>query len=268
MWSDVVGLGLFTSLNPMLLGFILLVISRPRPVPNLLVFWLGCLIVNVPMMFVPLAALHLVPSFAALASDLTTADPGSSIHPFQLGTGVFAVTVAVLLSLKLWAKRRAPEPVTAAGARGTADPAPVLVLDPEPETPPPGWFKRTIGRIEAVVQPLLRRIRDAWENGALWVSLLFGLGYALPPPMALLVDTIVVGSGASIGTQIAAVTVFIFTMLAVFEIVLLSYVIAPVKTQAVLEPVHEWSSHHRQLILIVLFAAVGLWQIVTGLGLL
>ncbi|AWT51383.1 GAP family protein [Mycolicibacterium smegmatis] len=268
MWSDVVGLGFFTALNPMLLGFILLVISRPRPVPNLLVFWLGCLIVNVPMMFVPLAALHLVPSFTELARDLTTPEPGSSIQPFQLGTGIFAVAVAVLLAVRSGVKRRTPEPVTAGGVPDASDGATtVLVLDHASDPPPTGALKNAANKLSSKVRGFLQRIRDAWENGSLWVSLLFGLGYALPPPLALLVVTIIAGEGASVGTQIAAVAVFIFTMLAVLEIVLLTYVVAPTKTQAVLEPVHEWSHNHRQLILIVLFAVVGIWQMTTGLGL-
>ena len=54
MWSDVVGLALFVSLNPMLLALILLMISRPRPIPNLVAFWIGCLIVNIPVWLVPL----------------------------------------------------------------------------------------------------------------------------------------------------------------------------------------------------------------------
>jgi hypothetical protein len=36
----------------------------------------------------------------------------------------------------------------------------------------------------------------------------------------------------------------------------------------VLHPLHEWTKHHRQLVLLVLFAVVGLWQVVTGAGLL
>jgi hypothetical protein len=62
MWGELLGLALLVSLNPVLLGFILLVISRPRPVQNLLAFWVGCLIVNVPAYLVSLMVLHLVPT--------------------------------------------------------------------------------------------------------------------------------------------------------------------------------------------------------------
>jgi hypothetical protein len=75
-----------------------------------------------------------------------------------------------------------------------------------------------------------------------------------------------VGSGAAIGTQVIAVIAFVFAMLAVFEIVLISYLVAPARTQAVLRPVHDWALVHRQQVLIALFLLVGLWQVITGLG--
>jgi hypothetical protein len=100
----------------------------------------------------------------------------------------------------------------------------------------------------------------------LWVALVFGMAYLPPPPLVFLVDTIVVGSGTAIGTQVVAVIAFIFVMLAVFEIVLFSYLVAPASTQAVLRPVHEWALVHRQHVLIVLFAGVGVWSLLIGVG--
>jgi Sap, sulfolipid-1-addressing protein len=38
MWSSLPGLAFLMAINPVLLGVILLVISRPRPVQNLLAF--------------------------------------------------------------------------------------------------------------------------------------------------------------------------------------------------------------------------------------
>ncbi|ABK71066.1 peptidoglycolipid exporter Gap [Mycolicibacterium smegmatis] len=270
MWSDILGLALFVSLNPLLLGFILLVLSRPRPVPNLVVFWVGCLIVNVPGFLIPLFVLRAVPSFAEFAEDLTTADPSSGIEPFQLGTGIFALAVSAVIALRMWVKRRANQPVlvgSGAGDRGPTDDASTLVLDSGArEAREPGAIARMILRMRSALQRLVSRLHQEWENGALWVALVFGLAYIPPPPLVLLVDTIIGGSGAPIGTQIIAVFVFIMAMLAVFEITLLSYVIAPRRTQAVLEPLHEWSHRHRQMILLVLFGAVGIWELIVGLG--
>ncbi|MUM20034.1 GAP family protein [Mycobacterium sp. CBMA271] len=266
MWRELLGLAFLMSLNPVLLGLILVVISRPRPVQNLLAFWVGALIVNVPSFLVALFALHLVPSFASFAKNLATADPGSGIKPLQLVTGVLALVVAVLLAVRLRVRRRESQPV-AAGESGDSS---VLVMDPETPT----VESRSVGRVRSAIAGAISRVRrllhlgkGAWENGALWVALVLGIGYMPPPPLVLLVDTIIVGSGTAVGTQVLAAVVFVFAMLAVFEIALISYVIAPARTQAVLEPVHNWALAHRSLVLLVLFAVVGVWQVLTGVGL-
>ncbi|QCH25653.1 GAP family protein [Mycobacteroides salmoniphilum] len=265
MWRELLGLAFLMSLNPVLLGLILVVISRPRPVQNLLAFWVGALMVNVPSFVIALFALHMVPSFASFAKNLATADPGSSVKPLQLGTGVLCIVLAVVIAVRLRSRKRENQPV-AAGAGGDSS---VLVLDPETPTAEP----RSVGRVRgaiAVVVTKLRRLfhhgKGAWENGALWVALVLGIGYMPPPPLVLLVDTIIVGSGTAMGTQILAAVVFVFAMLAVFEVALISYVIAPSRTQAILEPIHNWALAHRQVVLLVLFAVVGIWQVLTGIG--
>ena len=265
MWGEILGLALLVSLNPVLLGFILLVISRPRPVQNLLAFWVGCLIVNMPAFLVSLMVLHLVPTFESLARDLATPDPGSTVQPLQLGTGVLALSIAALMAVRLWVRQRANEPAPVGQGGNTS----VLVLDsnmPTADSRPHGRVRGVVAHGRSAIRRLLHRGHEAWENGALWVALVFGMAYLPPPPLVLLVDTIIVGSGAAIGTQVIAVIAFIFVMLAVFEIVLITYLAAPARTQAVLRPVHDWALVHRQHVLIALFAVVGLWQVITGLG--
>lgn len=265
MWGELLGLAFMVSLNPMLLGLVLVVISRPRPVQNLLAFWVGALIVNVPAFVISLFALHLVPSFASFAKNLTTADPGSSVKPLQFGTGVLALAVAVWIAVRLRARRRQPQSV----ASGSGGEASVLVLEdeePSAASRPAGPIRRVIKDLGGRIQRLLGRGKNAWENGSLWVALVLGIGYMPPPPLVLLVDTLVVGSGAAMGTQVIAVLVFIFVELILFEIALFSYVLAPAKTQAVLEPVHRWAEARRSEILLVIFAVLGLWQLLIGLG--
>lgn len=265
MWQEVFGLALFTSLNPLLLAFILLVISRPRPVANLITFWLGCAIVNIPSMVIPLFVMNAVPTFATTAKDWATADPGSSVKPFQLITGVAALAIAVVMAVRHRMRTRVAQPV----GDSTGRPAATLTIDPSaPDVRPAGRVKRTVAKIRAAAGRYSSRAHDAWENGALWVAFAFGLFYIPPPPLVLIVDTVLVASGAPLVTQVIGAVGFVLVMLWVLEVALLSYTVAPAKTQAVLLPVHEWSRVHRQLILLVLFTVVGMWQVITGLGLL
>ena len=83
---------------------------------------------------------------------------------------------------------------------------------------------------------------------------------------AMLIGTIVVASGTSIATQIAAVVAFVLVMLGIVELALVGYVISPQKTQAVLQPLHDWSAAHRKQILIALLVVVGIWLTVKGFG--
>lgn len=266
MWSDILGMALLVSLNPVLLGFILLVISRPRPVQNLLAFWTGAMIVNVPAFVVPVLVLHAVPSLASAAHDLVNASPSSGIQPFQLCLGLIWLVIAALLALRIRQQKRVKQTAPA----GTQGRSPVLVLDTEsePAPPKPGRIGSAVSRVVAPLRRLFHRLHEAWEGGALWIGLVFGMGYIAPPPLVLVVATLVAGSGIAIGAQIVASVVFVFAMLIVFEIALLSYVIAPTRTAAVLEPMHEWSHQHRLLVLAVLFTLVGIWQVITGAGLI
>ncbi|MFD3041629.1 hypothetical protein A5746_13625 [Mycolicibacterium conceptionense] len=264
MWGDILGMALLVSLNPVLLGFILLVISRPRPVQNLIAFWGGSLIMNVPAFVITTLVLASVPSFSSVAHDLVTPEPGSTVKPFQFVSGLVCVAIAGLLAVRMRMRKRVDQGASvSAGGDST-----VLVMEPEEPPAPAGRIRGTMSALGAGARRLIDRAHDAWEGGALWVALVFGLCYIAPPPLVLMVATMVVGSGAPIGAQVVISIAFVFGMLAVFELALLSYAVAPAKTQAVLQPLHEWTKHHRQLVLLVLFAVVGLWQVVTGAGLI
>jgi len=88
VWSSVLVLALLAALNPLRLGLAFLVISRPRPAQNLLAFWVGCLIVSLSYLLVPLMALHFTPMFSSFAHDVGT--PGtvasSTVRHIQIGS--------------------------------------------------------------------------------------------------------------------------------------------------------------------------------------
>ena len=257
------GLALLWALNPVLLGIILLVISRQRPVQNLLVCWVGCMITNVPALLIPLLALHGTPMFRSYAKSLATPDTGagSPVRHLQIGMGVLALSIAAVMAARLWARRRACAPALV--GHGST-----LVLDPDA----PNAISRPEGNDAATdggsaIRRMFGRVNKAWENGSLWVALVIGMGFLPGPPLILIVDTTIAASGASIGTQVIAAIAFVVGMLAVFEIVLVSHLVTPARTKAVLRPIHDWSMAHRPRVLAAIFTAVGCFQLVRGLGL-
>ena len=78
------------ALDPVRLGATLLMISRPRPVQNMLVYWIGSMTVGVTYMLGPLAVLHVTPFFRSFAQHL--ASPATFENPtvrhIQIGMGV------------------------------------------------------------------------------------------------------------------------------------------------------------------------------------
>lgn len=279
MWSSLLGTSLLIALNPVLLGIILLVLARPRPVQNLLVYWLGALLVNLPLFLTPLALLHLVPGFASFADDF--AEPvgtSSAIRPGALVTALVLFFVAGFMIVRSRTKRPLPSRVGDSGQElggGHTAQRDGAQLRTEAESPSTCDTKsRPLERAKdaaihagIAVQQMHARLTGAWENGSLWVALIFGMLYLPSLTLVLLVDTAIATSGAGVGEQVAAAIMFVLGFLAILEITLLSYVIAPARTEAVLQPVHEWARIHTRKIMIAFFTLAGLWQLARGLGL-
>ena len=129
-----------------------------------------------------------------------------------------------------------------------------------------GHAKDAVVNAVSAIQRLYGRLLDTWENGSLWVALVFGMMYLPSATLVLLIDTTIVASGAGIGEQVVAAIAFVVGFLAVLEIVLIGYLIAPAKTEVLLRPVHEWARAHNRHILIVFFVLIGVWQLTRGLG--
>ncbi|OMC46077.1 gap protein [Mycobacterium sp. IS-2888] len=264
MWSSLLGFAIFVTLHPLRLGIILLVISRPRPVQNLFAYWLGCIAVNVPSYLVPLIVLHVTPTFASFTRDLAKPGTGanSAAHYIQIGLGVLALSIAAVMAVRFSARQR--EKVPAAAGSGST-----LVL----ESNTPKSISRLIGQAqdpptegESIFRRLLRRGHDVWQNGSLWVAFLIGVLMAPSLEGVLIVDAIIVASGAAIGTQISAAIAFVVGMLAVEEIILVSYLVAPAKTQAAVRVLRDWAWTHRRKIVLVIIAVVGVSLVAQGMA--
>lgn len=255
VWGSLLALMLVTALNPVRLAIILLVISRPRPVQNLLAYGAGALAGCIPGVVLPLTLLHVTPVFGSFADDLAT---NSAVWHIRIGLGVLALVIAAALTVRALTRRRAGvESTVSSDIDGTT-----LVLDPKP----PNAISRLLGPPSetgtdsgSAFKRLLRRIHDAWENGSLWVAFVIGLFFGgVEPDVAVFLLAIIVASGATIGTQIAAGVVFVVGVLATVEIALLGYLIAPAKTKEQVQLLHDWALVHRRKIVIAVCAVAGI----------
>ncbi|QLL09931.1 GAP family protein [Mycobacterium vicinigordonae] len=263
MWGSLLGLAFLFTINPVLLAVIVLMISRPRPVQNLLAYWLGSMIVNIAGMVIPLIVLRSTPAFPYLG-DPASAGTSAGARYFQIGMGVLALSIATLITVRLVAHQRAQ----LATSDGNSS---VLVMDADESTQlssPFGRAQDTANEGGSAFRRLVGRLQNAWDDGALWVAFVFGLCGFPPPILVLFVDTTIMGSGAAFGVQVVAAVAFVFGMFAVVEIALVSYLIVPDKTLAVLRPLHDWAAANRRQVLIGIFSLVGFFQLGHGLGLI
>lgn len=268
-------LAVLVALNPLRLGLTLLLISRSRPVQNLFAYWVGNLTSGIPIMVVPLTLLHVTPTFESFAKDVAKSP---TVRHIQVGSGVFALSVAALMTVHFLARSReqarqraqVSTGVAAHGRRprrgGTTS---TLVLDSNTPTA----ISRLLDRARdaqteggSAFQRLLGRAHNAWENGSLWVAFVIGLANFPAPDVILMLLAIIVASGAAVATQVGAAVVFIIGILAVAEITLVSYLITPAKTQAGLRLLHDWAWTHRRKILIAVAATGGISLVANGLG--
>jgi hypothetical protein len=98
------------------------------------------------------------------------------------------------------------------------------------------------------------------------VAFVAGLGSALPPVESLVVLAVILSSGGAITAQLGAAVMFTVVVLAVIEIPLLTYLVTPARTQAVMLSLQSWLRAHARPLLAGMFAAVGVLLLVSGVG--
>jgi hypothetical protein len=247
MWATVLVLALWMATDPMRLSIAALFVSRPRPLPNLLAYWLGGMTSGVVGGLVVLLLLgDYVPM---VMHDVTSIGVKFTGGYVRIAAGVLALLFAALISAGFFSRQRAGVP--------TGDPAP-SALAQQPSMP-------------SALARLLGRAQRVWQVGHPGVAFVAGLGSALPPAEFLVALTIILASGAALGAQLGAVVMFTVVVLVMVEIPLVSYLATPTKTQAVvLQLQYGMRAYFRRLLgrrlLAVIAAVVGVLLVTTGMG--
>jgi len=267
MWGPLLVLALVITIAPVRLAIILVVLSRPRPMQNLLAYWFGTLLSGLAYLLIPLFVLHSTPTAASIAEGLTNSTASPVVQHITIALGVVLLSVSMLMTVRSIAGtpsrgRHAVQSRHRRGARSTKvlDPAALPIISrlmrPADEVQPEGSSR---------VRQLLGRARDAWRNGSPWIALVIGL-MVMPGDGVLLALALIVASGAAFGMQLGAAITFVIAVLAVEEVILISNLVAPKKTQATLQWLHAWALAHHRKFMAVIMAVVGASLIVDGLG--
>lgn len=269
MWGSLVVLALLTTINPVRLGIILLVLSRPRPVQNLLAYWAGAVLIGIASLVIPLVVLHSTPASSAFAQKFAHPTTDPLTQRITIGIGILLLAIAAFLV----ARNVLRKPVPAGSHRksaghGGGGATSTLVDD---SGAPPAITRLLYSTSEdADADPtsrgLVGRVREAWRNGSPWIPFIIGVIVVPPLDGIIFALAIVVASGASFEIQLVALIAFVFGVLLVEEFILVSNAVAPAKTQAALRKLHEWATAHRQIFAAAICAVVGASLVLRGMG--
>jgi Sap-like sulfolipid-1-addressing protein len=253
MWATVLVLALMTATEPVRLGMAMFLISGPRPMLNLLAFWLGGITTGIG---VALAVLVVLRDLASMlmqdaASIVGSMVASSAVRHIQIAAGLLALLIAALITAGFSLRHRVRVPMP----RG--EPSASLLAST------PTAFSRLRGRA-----------CSALEAGLPWLPFVVGLSSAGPPPVEYLAALAAIrASGTAIGTQFSAAVAFIVVMLVILEIPLVSYLATPAKTEVVmlrlcdsLRKLLGWQRAHSRRILSVIVAVAGVALVATGAG--
>jgi hypothetical protein len=241
MWGTVLLLGLFTAPDPVRIGIAVLLVSRRRPMINLLAFWLGGMAAGIGFGVVALTLLRdSLPALVHDASSTLTSFTGGHV---KIVIGVLALLLAAVNAVGV-ARKRAQVSVGGGGPSA-------LVPQPSPSS----MFSRLAGRG-----------RHLLEGGHPWVSFVAGLNQATPWVEYLMALSVIVASGAAIGTQLCAVAEFTVVIFAFIEIPLLCYVVKPAQTEMIVLSMHNWLLAHRRRIFGICAGVCGVAMVASGMG--
>jgi Sap, sulfolipid-1-addressing protein len=240
MCSAVLALALIAAIDPVRIGIVALLISRPRPMLNLLAFWLGGMAAGIVAALVLLVLLRDI--MLSVTRVVVSAVSSPTVARMQIAIGVLAVLIAALIAARFWARQRARVPVTG------GEPS-VLVQEPNTRT--------RSSRLS---------IRSQLEGGSLMVAFVAGIGWATPPVEYLAAIIAILASRVAATAQVSAALMFTLVAFTIAEIPLINYLAMPAKTLAVVLRLHDWMRARRQAILAVVVGAFGVLLVVTGMG--
>jgi Sap, sulfolipid-1-addressing protein len=240
MWGAVLVLALISAVEPVRIGITALLIARPEPMLNLLVYWLGLMATGVG---VALAALVWLRDLMVPVARVVTSAAASPFVPhIQLVIGVFAVPTAAMIAVRSSVRRTAHAPMP-----GSDPSAPVV----QPKT------STTFSRLSWP---------NLLEGRSLRMAFIAGVCSATPPIEYFGAITVILTSGAAVGPQVSATLMFALVAFAIAEIPLVSYLASPAKTQAVVLKLHDLLRAHRSSILAVALAVFGVVMLMGGAG--
>ncbi len=255
MWSAVLMFGLITATDPFRIGITALFVSRPRPMLQLLSFWVGSMTGAIAVALVLLFGFreHLYP----FAKWVRWAVTSPAILPYQVAVGLLLMPAAVIVLRRSRRLVATAVPVSAPLPVLTPGSLPEAVLGDDPSALAVVSKKQTI-------LSLFSWRNHLEKNSSVGLALVAGAFTATPPLEFLGAMVAIMGSGAAAGTQVAATVLYAVVAFMILEIPLVSHLISPSRTEAIVLGLHNWINARRGPIFAVIFGTLGVLMVVGG----
>jgi hypothetical protein len=236
MWTTVIVLALALNLEPNRLGIIGLLLLRPDPIRQLLVFLCTSFMVN--------SAAGLIFLFVVNRGALLNGASSSAI--MQIGVGALALIVAAVLFTNIpmpGSKARAASPAAPYG-ESAAVPSSGLVL----------------------VDNFTKRFGKLVQGRSLWFAAALGVGIALPSVDFVALLLLIASSGEPPKIQVAALFTFLTVANTILLIPMFGYVFAKERTVRILENLRSWVLARSRRDYAVLLGIAGTLMLTVGLN--
>ncbi|OCB26955.1 hypothetical protein A5675_19200 [Mycobacterium malmoense] len=235
MWITVLVLAGAVMFEPIRLGLVVLLLSRRRPLVQLLVFLGGGFAMGVGAGLVVLFILRTAPVVGHV-----------NVPEVQIASGLVALVIAAVLATKA-SLRKLVRPVPADAAVGGG-----------------GGVGLLEGAAPTGRRPLAERARSFVRGDSLSVAAVSGMGASLPSANYMGSMAAILASHAAPVTQVQALLAFNLVAFTVAEVPLIGYLAAPQKTRAFMGALQNWlrSRGHRDIAALV--AAGGCLMLILG----
>ena len=211
MWTTVLILAVALNLEPNRLGIIGLLLLRPRPIRQLLVFLCVSFLTN--------AIAGLIVLYLAYRGSFLQGESSSAI--MQIAVGAVALIAAALLFTNIplpGSKRPAPEESVGAGDGSEGVPSSGMGLVDN--------FTKRLGRLA--------------RGDSMWLPAALGVGIALPSVDFVAMLLLIAASGEPPDIQVTALFTFLIVANTILLIPMVGYVVAKDRTVRVLEGLRAW----------------------------
>lgn len=257
MWATVFLLALWMATNdPVRMIIATFLVTRERPLPNLVAYWVGGagagIVVSIAVIFFlrDLAA-PIMYSVTSTVQDLT----GGYV---RIALGVIALMFAAKIAAQMLRRQPVGVPMDAVSPSAVAVQSRSPLLEQvrmvlERLTPP------AISRLSA-------RIWQALGSGSPRVSFVAGIMTALPPIEHQAALTTILASHEGLGAQLGAAIMFVLVVMATLEVVLVSYVLSPMRTKNGIARLQNFTRTFGKKLFPLMAASTGVILIFSGMG--